>query len=171
MTQRQTYANRAFTIIELLVVISIIVILASMLLAGIAMARKMALKAKTSALIGNIDSGIVKYHDINGFYPLDGDPLTTGAKKLSECTTPAIMTVNSGLLWTALRSGNYVPDANSAGNSLNDAYGFPLRYFHFLLYDGEAPRPDTYRLWSCGPDGEDQSAATPTAVCDDIRNW
>ena len=159
---------RAFTLIELLVVISIIVILASMLLGGIAVARKMALKAKTVALVTDVGAGVAKFHDINGFYPLDGT---------SSHTDPVSNGTN---LYEKLKTINAVPETHLSAGSFIDAFGNPLRYFHFLDYAGALPqpqpRPDTFRLWSIGPDGIDQTLADPTDAGgtkkpDDIRNW
>ncbi|MCA8924775.1 MAG: type II secretion system protein [Planctomycetes bacterium] len=64
-----TKDRRAFTLIELLIVIAIIGILAAVLLAGITAVRKKAMTGITSSLIRTIESGLANYLSDEGKYP------------------------------------------------------------------------------------------------------
>ncbi|MCD4700141.1 MAG: type II secretion system GspH family protein [Phycisphaerae bacterium] len=59
----------AFTLVELLVVITIIALLVSILLPSVSMAIKHAANARTSARIAEIASGCDMYHTENEYYP------------------------------------------------------------------------------------------------------
>lgn len=61
--------RRAFTLIELLVVIGIIIVLMSLILAGIGLAKKQALKAKTVSQLGAVASAIDQYRSLNNVWP------------------------------------------------------------------------------------------------------
>ncbi|MFC1582606.1 type II secretion system protein [Planctomycetota bacterium] len=65
-----------FTLIEMLVVISIIAILAAILMPAITAVRVAAKKASTKSLIGTIDMALESYaNDFSGYYP--PDPMDT----------------------------------------------------------------------------------------------
>lgn len=58
-----------FTLVEILVVVSIIALLVGILLPSIGMAIKEAANAKTAARVATLANGCRIYHDGNGFYP------------------------------------------------------------------------------------------------------
>ncbi|MEZ6187516.1 MAG: prepilin-type N-terminal cleavage/methylation domain-containing protein [Planctomycetota bacterium] len=64
-----TKDRRAFTLIELLIVIAIIGILAAVLLAGISAVKKKALTGIAASLIRTVESGLASYLSDEGKYP------------------------------------------------------------------------------------------------------
>jgi prepilin-type N-terminal cleavage/methylation domain-containing protein len=61
--------RRGFTMIELLMVISIIAVLAALLIPTIGLAKNMARNAKAETQLGTIKASLNIYKDANGFYP------------------------------------------------------------------------------------------------------
>ncbi len=61
--------KRAFTLIELMIVITIIGVLASLLLPMITGARSATYKAKTKTLFANMVAGLNRYKDEYGYFP------------------------------------------------------------------------------------------------------
>lgn len=69
---------KAFTLIELMVVVTIIVLLAGMTVAITTAVQNKARRAKTSALIKAIDAGLERYRTDNGDYPRPAQEDETG---------------------------------------------------------------------------------------------
>jgi len=155
-------SRHGFTLIELLVVILIITILAGFIIAGVGYARALARKADAEARLGTIEAAIESFRDVNGYYPQDDD---------QDDDDPV---ANSAALATDLASvdaDNFGPDTKHVENGrVIDTWGFVIRYQHFSDYPVSGPRtdrnPDSYQLWSIGPDGEDQQGGG-----DDLDNW
>jgi len=151
-----------FTMIELLVVITVIALLAGLLLVLIPMARKAALRTKATSQLSNIRAALSLYMDRNGIYPEAGMQQDAAS--------------NSGALLTALRSVN---SEDFRDSQLLDPWGSPIRYRPAKAYpftagntnpddiDSETPpQQDSYQLWSIGPDKKDQHGQG-----DDIVQW
>ena len=96
-------ASQGFTMVELLVTISLIVFLMGMLAVGAGRYLESASKARTMALIQRLSLIIEKYHSITGDYPSDGldgiDVITTdgtflfgGAALTHALTQPLVLT-------------------------------------------------------------------------------
>ncbi len=152
-------ANAGFTLIELLVVITVILILAGLSLGGLGMALTTAKRAKTQALIGDVEGLIIKFYDMTGRYPVEDEshgPLEGNSKLVATLQN----NVKSDLFGSE----------QLRGGLLFDAWGSPLRYQHFLYLPDSGPRagknPESYQLWSIGPDQTDQNGGG-----DDVTNW
>ncbi len=61
--------RRAFTLIELLVVIAIMITLMSLIMAGVMLARRSAMRAKTTGAISTLASAVDQYRSLNNTYP------------------------------------------------------------------------------------------------------
>ncbi len=61
--------RRAFTLIELLVVIGIMITLMSLIMAGVMLAKRSALRAKTTGAISTLASAVDQYRSLNNTYP------------------------------------------------------------------------------------------------------
>jgi len=90
VTKRQYGKKTGFTIIELLTVMSIIIILISVLVPGLALARRYAKRVKQKAQFHSISVAMEQFNaDQGGGYPDSGlmgaaAPFTTGAQRLAE---------------------------------------------------------------------------------------
>ena len=61
--------EHGFTLIEVLIVVSIIAVLASMITTGLIYARSRAASAKTQSQIGQISNALKRFYSDEGFYP------------------------------------------------------------------------------------------------------
>ena len=61
--------RRAFTLVELLVVIAIMVTLMSLIMGGVMLAKRSAMRAKAVSLLGAVASAIDQYRSLNNVYP------------------------------------------------------------------------------------------------------
>ncbi|MFA5165054.1 MAG: type II secretion system protein GspG [Candidatus Omnitrophota bacterium] len=152
--------NRGFTIIELIVVMTIIMMLAGLVAAAAQTARQRALIARTRAMIAGIETGLGMFQSDLGGYPNQGNT------NLFTC-----LMSNTGVYFVGANQN--LPNANWAGpymtfkdndltggNRIIDAWGTEYIY----------SRPDTTHggsyvdIRSAGPDKTVGNA-------DDITNW
>jgi len=61
--------RRAFTLVELLVVIAIMVTLMSLIMGGVMLAKRSAMRAKAVSLLGTVASAVDQYRTLNSSYP------------------------------------------------------------------------------------------------------
>ena len=61
--------RRAFTLVELLVVIAIMVTLMSLIMGGVMLAKRVAMRAKAVSAITTLASAIDQYRSLNNTYP------------------------------------------------------------------------------------------------------
>jgi prepilin-type N-terminal cleavage/methylation domain-containing protein len=214
--------RRAFTLLELLVVISIIAGLAALLVPIISIARNAARTAKCKTLMAQISAALDTYKNASGSYPeqtwatLASDPFASAFGMTSTGGTPvSVLTINEtswrtvnytlkGLLQTVdpdtfrntPSNPNGAVDLTDPGYYIVDPYGNrqqfkvfryrPARYYPFTgtpsgsnptIDTANPPNPNSYQLWSCGPDGKDEfgekvwSANGQTLKGDDLTNW
>jgi len=159
-------ASRGFTLIEMLVVISIITILGGLLLVAISAARSRAMISRTDAQIKLISAAILRYEqDFQDFPPGAGDEEgLEGAESLLEC------------LSTEKKEGPYlkageVPTSDVDGDGryeMEDAWRQPIRYWHHRDYRNQPPRKGDFRLISNGPNRQFEGGAPES---DDVVNW
>lgn len=62
-------SRRAFTLVELLVVIGIMITLMSLIMGGVMLAKRSAMRAKAVSLLGTVASAIDQYRSLNNTYP------------------------------------------------------------------------------------------------------
>ncbi len=92
-TARLTAKRKGFTLVELLIVISIIALLASILLPSINVAINSAYVAKTRSTMESIRTAIIGYYKEQQYYPgQQGNPYATGSVLLAH----AMFTNSSG---------------------------------------------------------------------------
>jgi type II secretory pathway pseudopilin PulG len=182
-------AIRAFTLMELLVVISIIMILMGMLFAGISLAKEAAARSKTQATMSQLVAACESYRQVNGKYPQNTESSTTLAKGFNDAnafgtSVPYNKPYNDPSLDWKYINGALVSALNAAGESFKDpvldAWKMPIRYRPAFYYpysttanvaviDSEnPPNRDNFQLWSIGKDKIDQGGELNS---DDITSW
>jgi general secretion pathway protein G len=125
-------ANRkkGFTIIELVVVMTIILLLAGLVAAAAQTARQKAMIARTKAMIAAIETGIGMFQADLGGYPSSGNTNLYNCL-VSNTGTYTIGTVTSYSLPTTNWSGPYMTFKDgdlTGGNTIIDAWGTALTY-------------------------------------------
>ncbi len=178
---------RAFTLIELMVVIAIILVLATMVVGGLGWYKRKAAEGKTQVLVKSVERGLEEYRLDNGFFPEGGGgtgsteqvyiALYGDGELESDGSSVTIKTGPSG----SSDSGNNVYlailDPDLKGNRSNvdptsytilDAWGSELHY----RSPGVMNPAYDFDLWSLGPNGVGgPSSANKKDKVDDINNW
>lgn len=176
---------RGFTLVELIIVISIIVVLAGITIAAIGGMNRAAAKKATATRLQFIEQKIEEFRLDNGRYPgvvTPSDPSATAPAPVTasgnDDSTVALFLALSGLetvastepregakvYWAELAQKN--PDVVDNAGRILDGYGNPFR---FRVAQPGTPagtstmfNPD-FDLWSVGPDGQTSLAASVTA--------
>ncbi len=149
--------GRAFTLIEMIVVMAIIGILSSLLIAGVMAARGRGKMARAHSLIVRLGLLTKQYEIDHGDFP-PGSGGTVSAEMLHEALTSR--------KWVGSQEFTRKEAADTDGTGsmeIIDAWGRPLSYYHNRSYSGP-PRATTFRLISKGRDGVQ-------GTDDDITNW
>ena len=174
----------AFTLIELLTVISIIAILMAMTIAIISYAQDKAAEEKTKSVLIAVKAGLERYNDEYGEYPEPAENTGTG-KSGSIAIYQALMDDGDDEILggpnepSEGRTGeNMFVDMKSKGfvGSEGSVYwikdGYDRRIY-YQVFDPEYPEATnqrTYDLWSYGKDkGRDKAATENEALW--IKNW
>lgn len=151
MTTKLT--RRAFTLVELLVVIGIVGILIGLVTAGAQAARRRGAITKAKTTIAALETAIAMYESDLGVYPATGN----------DALVAALQDDPDDVKW----GGPYMEFKSDelADGLLLDPWGNPYDY---ISVNGGAPehRERSFDLYSYGPNGEDDAGAA-----DDIVNW
>lgn len=167
----------AFTLMELLIVISIMMILLGLIMGGVMYAKNQAMATKSRAAMSDLDAILTTYKTMSGRYPDDPGVFTELA------SNPACLSITAGD-WASINA-SLCRILRNAGQpvkaSVVDAWGTPLHYRPARFYpyttgampaiDSEDPPGHTresFQLWSIGKDKIDQGGA---AGSDDITSW
>lgn len=170
----------AFTLIELMAVITIIVILASLVVGGLGYIQEKQAKSKATVQIALISKTLEEYKSDFGTYPLTAD---AADPKNSAILFKALYF--DGFSDTTKATRIYLPDLDPATNKqgwttgtasattkITDPWGGEYRYRTAQPLTGTTPNKNTqnpdFDLWSVGKDGKTGAAATDK---DDIRNF
>src|SRR5436190_11068310 len=133
MRERTYTIRRAFTLIELLIVISIIIVLAGLILSTVSYVQKKGERARAEAEIAAMSAALESYKADNGIYPrnADTDALASNSDPAGGDPTQAAFPNASLYLYKEL-SGDH--DANRSVNAADDLSGngvVPKTYFTF----------------------------------------
>lgn len=115
--------SRAFTLVELLIVVAIIIILISLLIVAVARAGKTAGSANTGALLNSIKQGLIQFKEELGYYP----PVLDHNRALRPLPTDPL-------------NGNptaYQDYLNGIGGSLNNGWYSETSLAEYLLGYGQ----------------------------------
>lgn len=175
--------SSAFTLIELLTVITILAILMAMTIAGISYAQNKAAEEKTRAGLVVIEAGLKKYYHEWGEYPRpvnntgdgregaiaiyqalsdDGDDEIEGGKGITSDGREG----NHKLV--DLKSEGLVAEQDGKGWFVIDGFGHP---YHYRVYDKNQEdrfyNKGSFDLWSYGDDKEKREENRAKW----IKNW
>jgi len=161
--------HRGYTLIEMLVVLFIISILASLVLGGLSAARRHSQMQRAAFQVNSLKARLTEYETDYRDFPLthggssDKDALIGG-----EVLRHELLRADKGGPY--LKSDEYrAVDSDGNGDpEIADVWGRPIRYLHHKSYGRENPCRRTYRLWSAGPDGIN-NPLDPNS--DDITSW
>lgn len=162
----------AFTLMELLIVISIMMILLGMIMGGVMYAKNQAMNAKTKAAIDDLVGILTTYRTVSGRFP--DDPV----KFPQLAANPPF----AGIDWSGVNQAlaTVLRDAGQPVKpSIDDAWKKPLHYrpARFYPFDASAtvdidkedpPGRDSFQLWSVGKDGRDEGGKGGS---DDVTSW
>jgi len=132
-------ASRAFTIIELIVVIGIIVVIASLVLGMLGKANKTAQRTRQSADLQSISQALEAYRADMHDYPR----LPPG----TQATDPNFVSGAELLCWALLAPGPAVTDTNHPVADGSDGMGFRTRGTKGQTY-GPYLTPEKFRLFN-----------------------
>ena len=161
----------AFTLIELLVVMAIIGIIAGMLVGAGGAARRRAMETKAKSMIASLEIAISMYRVDVGNYPPDsgGPPIHIVYTRLTNAA------------WVNGWQGPYMEfkqddlGIDAWGNTvIRDPWGNSYRYSIMDITPAPAimwGNTNSYNLWSCGPDGNDDSGDGNADYGDDVYSW
>jgi len=179
--------NSGFTLIELMVVVTIIGILAGLSVGVVSMVGKQNKIAASRATIQKIEAALNNYYTHAGRFPPTPEDYRFNAEVIALLTgdlnhNKVYDPENGDMVKSSRWRGPYIPidtkNTDSEGN-LNDLWGRPYRYYE---NENESPRcdsnPTTFLLYSCGPDRKATDETREQAIDytlefnrDNIKNW
>ena len=161
--QHRNVMKPAFTLLEILTVIAIIAVLASLTIGGMGYYDDKMKYSRTEILIASIEQALEDYKSDNGSYP-SGNIGNLFNALYGDGTNVYLATLNPEL------KGKQRNVSESEPYLIVDAWGKVLRYRH-NKNNMANPKQD-YDLISLGPNGVgDFGSTTEWAKADDIKNW
>ena len=180
----QAPSSSGFTLIELMVVMTIIAILSGIVLGTSNYANQKAMKGRAQAEIAALENALESYKNDKGQYPVSATQVhfpynnpasIVGAKTLftalsgNSAGTGLIPDATNRAYFTELnegKNGNVKKDTSDSTYYFIDPYGFPYCYIsgNTAIQTNRA----TFDLWSLGPDALTEYAKDKE---DDIGNW
>jgi general secretion pathway protein G len=177
--------RRGFTLVEMLAVITIIVILASVVMVGMRFAKDKEARNKAKIQVEMLSAACEEYKLDNGTAPQGGNGQKGDSKILYRA-----------LYWDSNDNGSgpdsdnqqkiYISELDPENNKqgwtdgkksevrLIDPWGNEYHYRSGKTADGKANpnamNPDA-DIWSAGPDGKTSASGDTKDTKDDIRNW
>jgi type II secretory pathway pseudopilin PulG len=187
----------AFTLIEILVVIAIIMVLAAMSLSGYDYVKRKEAVSRTTVFVKNLGNALEQYRSDNGAFP-EGDGIADSTKDVyaslygdfdgdgvSDDDAQVYLSILSpdiqGKSKKVRKSGDGYVLVDAWRSKDDDNLYQELFYRHNPTEDPSSPDPakmnppTDFDLWSFGPDGEggppDAPGSTKENRIDDINNW
>lgn len=177
MKQKPHQHHRGFTLVEILVVLTVILILAGLTVGGLQFVKVKQQNNRAEIQINLLSKGLEEYNLDNGDYPGDENAGGTDGTGQSNMLFQALyydgfLAQDDGSVSIYLSELDPVNDSqkwiNGSGSSaiIVDPWKNEYRYRRGL----SAINPD-YDIWSSGADGETAGDKTSPEDKDDIRNF
>lgn len=175
----KTNRSPGFTLVELLVVITIIVVLATLTVGAMGYVQKKAAVDKTRTQIALLENGLEQFYADNGYYPEGDNSLVVYQALFGDGINPdgtfgtpdgipdEGATVYIQDLDPATDSRGMIKKSGNQPTGLVDPFGGDYLYMSGPAFKAQMNNPD-FDLSSKGPDGRDQSDKDRA---DDIVNW
>jgi len=176
----------AFSLVELLVVISIIIILAGLILSTMGYVRKKGARARAETDIAAISAACESYKADNGIYPTNSDTDTLNAltnfdssagvysvaslflyEQLAGVTSGSRSEIPSGKIYFAFKPNMLLPAPPSVADitAIRDPFGNSYGYSTIRSTTGSGGYNPTFDLWSTA------GGTTTADVPQWIKNW
>lgn len=166
--------HTGFTLLELLIVIALIMILATLTIGGFSWVKKHSANEKTRVLIASISNALEDYLT-------DGNALPEGNGDASSSSAVYEVLYGDSTHQSSDEATAYLPSLNpdltgkqknvkASGSSyvIVDAWNNPLHY----LSPASTNPSDSFDLWSLGADKEGgPQSSDKTKTADDLSNW
>ena len=180
----------AFTLIELILVVGIIIVLSGLVLSTVGYARKKGARARAETEIAAISAACENYKADNGIYPNDNnntnnlDPTRNGNSNSPSYNLPSLYlyTQLSGDLtgnqqptlksYFAFKPQMLLTDTNGTVIAIKDPFGYSYGYSTRMASTGAGGYNPSFDLWStvgltADPPGTPPDTITPQWV----KNW
>ncbi len=167
---------KRFTLIEILVVISIIAVLMGLLVPALNKALKRAKRSQALAAVKSMHLAIKQYETTYGFLPFTG----LNADTLVSSTQYSLLVNTLGALDTASNPRKLKFLSLDKNNKFLDPWQRDLQVSLDLDYDGDINDDKVYGfgllqtnviVWSKGFDGLDSATDTDPSNSDNINSW
>ncbi|MDD5072776.1 MAG: type II secretion system protein GspG [Candidatus Omnitrophica bacterium] len=146
-----------FTIIELIVVMTIILILAGLITGAAQKAKQQAMVAKARSMIAGLETSLGMFQADTGIYPATGN-------LYSNLTSSAGLTTAQAANWAGPYMNFQTNEVNTVAGTILDPWN---NAYHYANTGAAAHGFDHYiDIWSNGPNKVDNSGAG-----DDVTNW
>jgi type II secretory pathway pseudopilin PulG len=186
--------NVAFTLIELIVVITVIIILTGLVLSTVGYAQKKGARARAETEIAAISAACESYKADNGAYPSNGDTNNLNARTNGNSSSPSFNLTSLALynLLFGATNGSRTPNAGARSYFvfkpsmlspidqtqpvlfIRDPFGNSYGYSTIQAATGDTTKGynPTFDLWSTvGLTTDPPSTGTDTITPQWIRNW
>ena len=155
--------NSGFTLVELMVVITILGILMSFLMVGVAVVRRQAKARQTELNMKIIEQAASNYQMDHRDFPGNGGMSNVPADS-SAVLLDGLMN-GTGRWAPYIRKGDVPTGSKDEKEVFLDPWEEPIAYKHPAAYMRRPPKADSIRLYSAGPDKNFKTED------DNIVNW
>ena len=186
--RRTIHYNTAFSLIELLVVIGVIIILAGLILSTVGYVQKKGARSRAETEIAGMSAALESYRADNGIYPRDatttdtlnarvsGDPTSTSYQQASlylyiqlSGTNADRTPITGARSYFAFKPNQLSPsDQAQPVQFIRDPFGDSYGYSTIIAAGGTGGYNPTYDLWSTAGL---TTPPTATVTAQWIKNW
>ena len=165
----------AFTLIELMAVITIIVILAGLVVGGMGFVSERQAKEKAKVQIALLSKAIEEYKLDNGKYPGSATDTPANPTRADNATDPKSVKIYLSALDPITTKQGWVTTSTAAKPPAAQKILDPWGNEYLYRKGANAVNPD-FDLWSKGKDGRTKTGTTAAAMTsadmrDDIKNF